>query len=62
MEYKNSFLRRFLVEISVVKGSDVVKTYKSTKETVNEGKLQWKLNLFVYGNSTFIDIFLLTSK
>ncbi|TFK69926.1 hypothetical protein BDN72DRAFT_796033, partial [Pluteus cervinus] len=47
MEHEDSFLRRFLVEISVIKESNIVNTYKSTKELVKKGKLQWRLNTSV---------------
>ncbi|TFK69880.1 hypothetical protein BDN72DRAFT_959197 [Pluteus cervinus] len=47
MKHENNFLRRFLVEISVIKEFNIVKTYKSTKEPVKKGKLQWTLNISV---------------
>ncbi|TFK58921.1 hypothetical protein BDN72DRAFT_806308, partial [Pluteus cervinus] len=47
MEHKSSFIHTFLAEISILNGPLIVKQYKSKKEQVKKGKLQWRFNVSV---------------
>ncbi|TFK59730.1 hypothetical protein BDN72DRAFT_965954 [Pluteus cervinus] len=45
MEYKNSFIHKFIAEISVSNGTGPAKEYESAKQGVKRGKLQWRFNV-----------------
>ncbi len=50
MEHKGSFLHKFLAEIHISSGSNIGQVYKSEREGAKKGKLEWKLNAFVYSH------------